>query len=405
MIINRFIPVVMALSAGLGLSACGGDDDGGNGSPAPAAVSGVFLDAAVVGINYRTATRSGQTDAQGRYAYLPGETVTFSIGDVTLPAITAAGVVTPLTIFGVQDFEDRRVVNLARLLQTLDSDNDTTNGLQISAATHTAAAAASLNFDQPVADFENEAELGTILASTGDTVLIPATDAVAHLRENTSIVGSWHSISPGPYSIDKGYAVLNFMADGTYTYAEGTAFLASDPDGFPGVEAGTYNWDPSTGKITATPSVDTTGKWGLSHNLDTITITRSGDTLALNDTSDPDNNFTFQRAVENGLQGAWVMGGASDRAVLTFTADGYYGVAEIGTADSTAQPGGEFGSYTVDTTVSPNTFTATTYAETDTNGSWGLSEVSGTPTSFTISGDTLTIDFGGGNVETATRLK
>ena len=310
---------------------------------------------------------------------------------------------TPLTIFGVQDFEDRRVVNLARLLQTLDSDNDTTNGLQISAATHAAAAGASLNFDQPVTDFESEAELGTILASTGDTVLIPAADAVAHLRENTSIVGSWHFIEAGPYDFAKDYIVLNFLADGTYIYAEGVAFDPNDPTGFPGVEAGTYNWDAATGKITATPSVDTTGEWGLSHNLEVLTITRNGDALTVDDSSDPTNSFTFQRAVENGLQGAWVMGGASDRAVLTFTADGYYGTAEIGTGDSTAQPGGEFGSYTVDTTA--NTFTATTYAETDTNGAWGLSDVSGTPTSFTIEGDTLTIDFGGGNVETATRLK
>lgn len=422
MISNRFM-VALALSAGLSLTACSGGGGGGNGSDGsgsgsggggssggggtPAEQSGVFLDAAVAGINYRTATRSGQTDAQGRYVYLPGETVTFSIGDVTLPAVTAAGVVTPLTIFGVQDFEDRRVVNLARLLQTLDSDNDTTNGLQISAATHAAAAGASLNFDQPVTDFENEAELNTILASTSDTVLISAADAVAHLRESTSIVGSWHLIEAGPYSTENDYLLYNFFADGTYLVAESTAFGESDPTGMPGIEAGTYSWDPTTGKITATPSIDTNGSWGLSVNLEAITIRRSADTLAYNDSSDPNDIFTFQfqRAVENGLQGAWVMGGASDRAVVTFTADGYYGIAEIGPATSTGMPGGEFGTYTVDATATPNTFTATTYPDTDTNGDRGLSGDSGIPVQFTISGDTLTMTFSDDSTATATRLK
>lgn len=400
MISNRFM-TALALSAGLGLTACGG----GGGESAPAEQSGVFVDAAVAGINYRTATRSGQTDAQGRYAYLPGETVTFSVGDITLPAVTAAGVVTPLTIFAVQNFEDQRVVNLARLLQTLDSDNDTTNGLQISAATHAAATGASLAFDQPVADFENEADLGGILASTGDTVLIPAADAVAHLRENTSIVGSWSLITPGPYSTANDYIVLNFLADGTYIMAEGTAYDAADPTGKPGVEAGTYSWDPTTGRITATPSIDNNGEWGLSHGLDTVTVTRSGDTLTVVDSFSPDNTFTFQRAVENNLEGAWVIENAGERTVVTFTANGHYALSELGTATSTGGPGGEFGSYTIATAVSGSTFTPTTFAGTDTNGDWGLSGDTGTPIGFTISGDTLTITFSDGSTATATRLK
>lgn len=68
------------------LVACGGGGGGGGSTSSSSATSvGVFLDSPVAGINYRTESQSGQTDAQGRFNFVQGETVTFSVGRSLFP--------------------------------------------------------------------------------------------------------------------------------------------------------------------------------------------------------------------------------------------------------------------------------------------------------------------------------
>ena len=57
----------------VGLVACGG---GGGG---PKTLTGVFVDDPVQGLRYQTATQSGTTDAQGRFRYRSGQTVSFRV--------------------------------------------------------------------------------------------------------------------------------------------------------------------------------------------------------------------------------------------------------------------------------------------------------------------------------------
>ena len=71
------------------LSACGGSDSG-SGEVASEPKTGVFVDSPVENLTYKTASQSGKTNAQGEFKYKDGETVTFSIGDVKLPAARAA---------------------------------------------------------------------------------------------------------------------------------------------------------------------------------------------------------------------------------------------------------------------------------------------------------------------------
>ncbi len=88
----------------LALTACGG---GGGSSTASV---GTFADAGLVsGLQYQTATKSGVTDADGKFNYLPGETVTFKIGNIVLgqaiagPALNTfslVGIAPPLTSLG-----------------------------------------------------------------------------------------------------------------------------------------------------------------------------------------------------------------------------------------------------------------------------------------------------------------
>src|SRR6476646_9328075 len=80
------------------LSACGGSSDSGNSGQAE--VSGVFQAGGAQGVHYSTPTRSGSTDAAGTFKYLPGETVSFSIGAIQLGSAPGAASVTIFTLSG-----------------------------------------------------------------------------------------------------------------------------------------------------------------------------------------------------------------------------------------------------------------------------------------------------------------
>lgn len=123
------------------ITGCGG---GGGGETAAPVLTGRFFDAAVEGIDYQTLDandrpgESGRTDAEGRFRYRAGDRVVFSIGSLSLPAATAASVVTPLDLAGSRKLDDPKVSNLLVLLQSLDADGDPTNGIKIPAAAATA---------------------------------------------------------------------------------------------------------------------------------------------------------------------------------------------------------------------------------------------------------------------------
>lgn len=115
------------------LIGCGGG--GGSSEPpqesAPALVTGSFVDSAVKGLDYTcSSAKSGTTDSDGRYSCEQGDRVTFYLGDTQVGAavIAQTGAITPYTIFPT---DLTSAINLARLLQTLDSDKDPSNGIDI----------------------------------------------------------------------------------------------------------------------------------------------------------------------------------------------------------------------------------------------------------------------------------
>ena len=58
-------------------------------SSAAPLLTGVFLDAAVMNIGYRTASQQGFTNANGEFNYRPGEMITFFIGNLEFPPVMA----------------------------------------------------------------------------------------------------------------------------------------------------------------------------------------------------------------------------------------------------------------------------------------------------------------------------
>jgi len=150
----------------LALAACGG------GSGSSGLQVGVFTDGPVSGLTYTGSSGSqGTTDATGRFTFLPNETITFSIGNLTLGSATGSATLTPLGIVsGATSASDQRVNNMLILLQTLDADGDLNNGIQITAAAQAiiSANAASINFNQTTSAFASSlSSLMTSLNNAG----------------------------------------------------------------------------------------------------------------------------------------------------------------------------------------------------------------------------------------------
>ncbi len=147
----------------LALTACGG------GSSSTASV-GTFADAGLVsGLQYQTATQSGVTDADGRFNYLPGETITFKVGNIVLgqaiagPALNTfslVGIAPPLTSLGVMNKTPngklfQKAINISVFLQTLDNDANTQNGIAIPTQAIELATNTTLNFNQQLYEFSS----------------------------------------------------------------------------------------------------------------------------------------------------------------------------------------------------------------------------------------------------------
>lgn len=129
--------------AGLVAGGCGGSrhevDD----------LYGRFEAGTVKGLRYTTPSGTGLTGADGNFKYRPGETVTFSIGGITLGSAPGAGKISPFTLAGIEpptteaavrarfttvfrkDSEMMRVARITKLLLSLDVDGDPDNGIDL----------------------------------------------------------------------------------------------------------------------------------------------------------------------------------------------------------------------------------------------------------------------------------
>lgn len=183
------------------LAACGGGGSSSSTGEAPVAAQenqpetgdgqlliGRFVDSsAVSGLRYTTDTQSDDTDGNGSFRFMAGESVVFSLGDITLPAVTAESVITPLAVFATDEITDVRVMNLSRLLQTLDVDGNPENGLVLSDAAIASATGLSVNFSSDTFD----ADVGNLVANSGaaQVDLVAGIDALENLQETLFVEG------------------------------------------------------------------------------------------------------------------------------------------------------------------------------------------------------------------------
>ncbi len=158
-------------------------------NPNPTPIVGVLVDAFVAGIGYRTETQSGVTNARGEFNYLPGETVTFFIGDLVFPPVPAKGTVTPLDMAQTLNPASPVVLNIARLLQSLDTDGNPANGITISPTA--AQAAAPVDFNLSLTQFAASPAVTNLVANSGSvtTSVVSVQQALTHLRDTLVVIG------------------------------------------------------------------------------------------------------------------------------------------------------------------------------------------------------------------------
>lgn len=93
---------------------------------------GVFVDAPVEGLSYVTSSGvTGSTDATGGFRYFEGDTITFSVGGLTFPPVTAGATLSPVDIVKASSPDHPGAVAIARVLQSVDADGDPENGIRI----------------------------------------------------------------------------------------------------------------------------------------------------------------------------------------------------------------------------------------------------------------------------------
>lgn len=391
---NTKLILIVAAIGSLTLAGCGGGSSSGTstGSGSSSGTStGVFVDSAVQGVTYQTATQSGTTNDLGEYQYAAGETVTFSIGGVTLPPVAAKGVVTPFDMAGTKDVSNLKVLNIGLLLQSLDDDKDPSNGITISARTIEALKDLILSgddFDRDDVSFKGQF---SGIALDDDEVdsndWKTKEDVQDHLLNANGIVGTWMLRS----SDAAGFVFLKLEANGQYALLSDQQGTVSDV-----LQIGTYLLSADGKNITLSNlagDVSTTLESELPYQIEV------SDKLNEFEINLSDGGFKFERVVSltdqaktaDAINGVWKFGLDANKLAV-FNKDGTYSVFSLGgSSDGSGSVVYEQGTYqlTGETASTGGTFSFGVTVNTD--GAKGFSGANPTAYGVDATGTKLTL--------------
>jgi len=345
-------------SASFVLTGCGGgssgsDSDDNGGDKEPVINMGVFLDSAVGNLSYRTASQNGSTDSQGRFNYVEGEDVTFSIGTLDFPVVKAAGVITPMTLSGDAALSNQQVTNIAILLQSLDINSNPDDGITIPVGA-ASAASASIDLGVPTAEFIITEAVTNMVANSGSdtTTLVSAQAAQDHLQSTiesqTPYVRSWSIITGDSESH------LIFFPDNTFVYAENDAL---EPNG---LELGNYSYDTASDNMTLSITFDNNGPGTDSgvgdigkDVVNDIVLSNNNETMAI---ANGALTFTADDLDTSSIVGAWSITHQHESQHLILYSNNTFIYAEN---DLTEPNGLELGTYAYDAGTGKITYTIT----------------------------------------------
>ncbi|MCK4704062.1 MAG: thrombospondin type 3 repeat-containing protein [Gammaproteobacteria bacterium] len=172
------------------LSACGGSGGGSTNAASDTTsdiLTGVFLDSAVEGVRYVSPSNSGVTNSAGEFQYVAGEVIEIYVGNIYLGQVLSASVITPMDLFPTAaSINDNRVTNVLRLLQSIDVDGNTNNGIELPANIQNPSTSTIqyLDFSLPPVEFEQQIIVQQVLQDSNVTSLVSATTAQDHFSNN-----------------------------------------------------------------------------------------------------------------------------------------------------------------------------------------------------------------------------
>lgn len=115
-----------------------------------------LLDGAVEGVKYAASPSalSGSTAADGSLECKAGDTITFTLGGVEIGKAACNPLISMSDLAGTSALSEPKLQNRLVFLQTLDEDDDPTNGIRIKADVAAALAGKAIDFTKASADFK-----------------------------------------------------------------------------------------------------------------------------------------------------------------------------------------------------------------------------------------------------------
>lgn len=328
-------PLWFILGCGGGGGGGGDSGNGGNtGGNAPVVLTGKFLDAAVSNMKYSTASQTGMTDALGQFKYVANETVTFSVGNVTLPPVMAAGLITPLSLANTTDMGNNTVLNILVFLQSLDDDGNPDNGIRIPTAA-SAAATSNLDFTANASAFRANAAFASLVANSGSSTKVPVAVDAAITHFSTTLASNGIS-TPDPRPVAR-------IADIAPTMVGKTVALDASSSTDPRSAALSYSWSLTTptnskaklSKASGAQSsfaIDLSGSYVLTLTVDNGTF-KSSKTVSVVGTDNvfgAANLYLYGKGGNNNQSlvflGCITCDAKQDESICNTSAESYYGL-------------------------------------------------------------------------------
>ncbi len=155
----------------------------------------------VHGLGYSTPTHNGSIGAEGGFSFFPGEIVELSIGGVSIGSAVADQRISPLDIFPGQEITDPAVVNLGRLLMSLDDDGDSNEPITITEESAAALLEKMGNLSLTELDFGKIGQMDELISQLNG---VSAEDALAWLGQSIGSSLVRRNVSKSPeYAVDK----------------------------------------------------------------------------------------------------------------------------------------------------------------------------------------------------------
>ena len=203
MILNHARPLLLTglLFAGL-TTACGDNPNNGpSGAPLTSvpAETGIFVDSPVEGLRYEAQSFSGNTERDGSFDVAEGETICFFVGQVELGCSEARELLTPIDLFEDATPTSGPVLNVVRLLLSLDADGDGSNGIDLSEIPADARLGGP-GVDMAEFDIMSDSDLLEFIDTFGNDLTINEDDARDHFLQSlvdfnvlaNDLIGDWN---------------------------------------------------------------------------------------------------------------------------------------------------------------------------------------------------------------------